>query len=162
MTNPWRNIFQRTWNISLQISTKFHDDRFLHQGDRAKSCFFCWLFSGWFLDQNSVSRAFSLEVVLSSEYFLDACCNYYKHPWIIMWGELFSNRYKPQKKRLDQMAWNFAWVHLTIILWDCLLRFLIFSPKAKIWWGLRGWAGGWKMSKNFFFNFEIFLMELVE
>ena len=83
--------------------------------------------------------------------------NVYKHPWIIVWGELFSNRYKPQKQRLNQFAWNLAWVHLTIILWDRLLRFLIFSPKAEIWGGWGGGLGGEKCEKIFFFFFPFFL-----
>ena len=54
----------------------------------------------------------------------------YKFPWIITWEELFWNRGSAQRRLLDQITPNFAWIILGVIQFGVSGRIFRFCPLA--------------------------------
>ena len=85
----------------------------------------------------------------------------YKFSWIIMWEDLFWNRGTAQKRRIDQIAPNFAWITLWVKHFGVSGQIFHFRPPARMVGGDEGGGWGWKIWKKFFSIFLFFSTGIV-
>ena len=82
----------------------------------------------------------------------------YKFPCIITQEDLFWNRGTAQKRWMDQIAPNFAWITLRFKHFGGSGQIFQFRPLTRVVGGYPGGGWGVKNSKKFFFDFCLFLL----